>query len=169
MASLEQIEKVRSYCFNPSQTLLPDAVVVANIDKWLGVYPNPAQEGVALYNATIDCLYYLVYTDPEAPTSKDGYKRTEKVGQVQVSVETTGEYISKWQNILNGYLNGDLYIPGQPSTIGKTVIIGGVDRSEIDRVNFNRNSVNGLGCFGVDRCKRVVGPFDPFNPYQRRR
>lgn len=169
MATQEQIDKVRSYCFNPSTTLLPDSVIAANIDKWTGVYPAPEQEGVVLYNATIDCLYYLIYTDPDAPTSKDGYKRMEKVGQVQVSIETTGEYISKWQNILNGYLNGDLTIPGQPSKIGRTVIIGGVSRTEIDRVNNTLDSVNGLKCFGVDRNRRPINPFDPFNPYGRNR
>lgn len=168
MATQEQIDKVRIYCFNPSPMLLPDAVIAANIDKWTAIYPDPLQEGVVLYNATIDCLYYLIYTDPDAPTSKSGYKRTEKVGQVQVSVESTGEYISRWQNILNGYLNGDLTLPGQPSRIGKTVIIGGVDRKEIDRVNNDRNSVNGLGCFGIDRNRRPVNPFDPFNPWSRR-
>jgi len=168
MATQEQIDKVRIYCFNPSPVLLPDAVIAANIDKWLAIYPDPIQEGVVLYNATIDCLYYLIYTDPDAPTSKSGYKRTEKVGQVQVSVESTGEYVSRWQNILNGYLNGDLTLPGQPSKVGKTVIIGGVDRREIDRVNSDRNSVNGLGCFGIDRNRKPVNPFDPFNPWSRR-
>lgn len=169
MASLEQIAKVRSYCFNPPEELLPDTVIAANIDKWLAIYPDPKQEGVALYNATIDCLYYLIYTDPNQPTGSTGYKRTEKVGQVQVSVESTGEYISKWQKILQGYLNGDIKIPGQPNNIGKSVIIGGVDRGEINRVNSDRNNVNGLGCFGVDRDRRPVGVFDPFNPYRRYR
>lgn len=168
MATLEQITKVRIYCYNPPEELLPDLVIATNIDKWEAIYPNPNQEGIVLYNATIDCLYYLVFTDPNSAAGSSGSKRTEKVGQVSVSVEFTGEYISRWQKILDGYLNGDITIPGY-SKIGRNVIIGGVERDEIERVNRNPNSVNGLGCFGVDRCKPRRRVVDPYNPYWRRR
>lgn len=173
MATQEQINKVRLYCYNATEGLLPDAIIAANIDKWLAIYPSPEQEGIALYNATIDCLYYLIYTDPNAPSGSSGYSRTEKVGQVSVSVQYSGEYISPWQKILDGYLNGDLVVPGAVKNVTGKVIIGGVDAGEINRVNLQRNSVNGLGCMqGVDKkqaTKRTLDYLNPyFNPYRRR-
>lgn len=161
MATQDQINLVRSYCYYPSETILPDEIIAAQIDKWLAVYPLPIQEPYALYNATLDCLRYLVYTDPLWQGGTQGSSRTEKVGQVSVTQETTGEYVSRWQMILDDYLDGRLVIPGGPSKLGKGVIIGGVSANEINRVNSNFDGVNGLGCFGVDR-KAARKPFNPF-------
>ena len=82
------------------------------------------------------------------------------MGQVQVTTETTGEYVSKWKRILDGYLSGDLRFPGIRSPKGKSVIIGGVDQREIDRVNANPYSVNGLLRDGRDRFKIIRGEFE---------
>lgn len=161
MATQEQIDKVRAYCYYPSETLISDEVIAAQIDKWLAVYPKPAQEPIALYNATLDCLRYLIYTDPLWQGGSQGSSRTEKVGQVQVTQETTGEYVSRWEKILNDYLDGLISIPGGPRILGKGVIIGGVSANEINRVNCNLDGVNGLGCFGVDR-KAARRPINPF-------
>lgn len=168
MATPEQILKVRSYCFYPTEEELPDAIIAANIDKWTAIYPDPRQEPVVLYNATIDCLYYLIYTDPNGGGGTAGSTRREKVGQVEVEVGYTADYVSKWQKILDGYLNGDLWIPGTTRPIAKGVIIGGVERCEVDRVKNDPNSVNGLWGFGVDN-RRPRGTFvDPYNPWRRR-
>lgn len=157
MATPEQIEQVRAYAYFPSQAQLPDLVIANKIDEWLQVYPQ--NEPMALYKALISALQYLIYTDPnlEAGSGTGGNSRTEQVGQVQVTVETSGEYISKWQRILDGYLSGDLRFPGVRSPKGKTVIIGGVDQREIDRVNANPYSVNGLMRDGKDRFKITKG------------
>ncbi len=168
MATQEQIDKVRAYCFYPSEQLISDAVIEAQIDKWLAIYPKPEQEGIALYNATLDSLRYLIYTDPFWQTGSQGSSRTEKVGQVQVTQENTGEYISRWQKILDDYLDGLIKIPGTVSVIGKGVIIGGVKASEINRVNSNLDGVNGLGCFGVDR-KSAENKLYLRNPFLRRK
>lgn len=163
MATQEQIDLVRGYCFYPTEAELPDNIIAAQIDKWLAVYPQPDQYAIAMYNATLDCLRYLVYTDPNWSGGSLGSSRMEKVGQVQVTQETTGEYVSRWQKILDDYLNGYLTIPGAPTKLGKGVIIGGVSAKEINRVNCDYDSVNGLGCFGVDRkqAERFPNPFSP--------
>lgn len=160
MATQQQIEQVRAYAYFPSQTQLPDLVIANKIDEWLQVYPH--NEPMALYKAFISSLQYLIYTDPNiaAGTCIGGNSRTEQVGQVQVTVETSGEYISKWQRILDGYLSGDLRFPGIRSPKGKSVIIGGVDRREIHRVNANPYSVNGLLRDGRDRFKIISGEFE---------
>ncbi|MFM8097963.1 hypothetical protein PU656_18700 [Klebsiella pneumoniae] len=159
MATIEQIEKVRAYAYFPSQAQLPDSVIASKIDMWADVHGDTPQ---TLYNALLDCLRYLVYTDPNiaAGTGTGGNSRTEQVGQVQVTTETTGEYVSKWKRILDGYLSGDLRFPGIRSPKGKNVIIGGVDRREIDRVNANPYSVNGLLRDGRDRFKIIRGEFE---------
>lgn len=168
MATQEQIDKVRSYCFYPTEEELPDDIIAANIDKWLAVYPNPEQEGIVLYNATIDCLNYLIFTDPNNSGSSGGYNRREKVGQVEVEVGYSEGYISKWQKILDGYLDGSLWIPGTTRPLAKGVIIGGVERNEVNRVNFDLNGVDGLHGFGVDN-KRICGRrVDPYSPWRRR-
>lgn len=168
MATQEQIDKVRSYCFYPTEQELPDTIIAANIDKWLAIYPNPAQEGVVLYNATVDCLNYLIFNDPNNAGGTSGSSRREKVGQVEVEVSYTEGYVSKWQKILDGYLNGYLWIPGTGRPLAKGVIIGGVDRCEVNRVNRDPNGVDGLWGFGLDNkpCSRRI--VDPYNPWRRR-
>ncbi|MDU4288645.1 hypothetical protein [Mixta calida] len=140
MATQQQIEQIRAYAYFPSQTQLPDLVIARKIDEWLQIYPQ--NEPMALYKALISSLQCLIYTDPnlEAGSGTGGNSRTEQVGQVQVTTETTGEYISKYQHILDGYLQGDLRFPGIKSPKGLGVIIGGVDQREIDRVNTNSTS-----------------------------
>lgn len=159
MATQQQIEKVRAYAYFPSQIQLPDKIISDKIDQWATVHGDTPQ---TLYKALLDCLRYLVYTDPNiaAGTGTGGNSRTEQVGQVQVTTETTGEYVSKWKRILDGYLSGDLRFPGIRSPKGKNVIIGGVDRREIDRVNANPYSVNGLLRDGRDRFKIIRGEFE---------
>lgn len=141
MATQKQIEQIRAYCYFPSQEQLPDSVIDSKIDQWATVYGDTPQ---TLYNALLDCLRYLIYSDADYAAGSAGNKRTESVGNVSVSVESTGEYISKYQRILDGYLQGDLRFPGIKSPKGRGVIIGGVDRREIERVNANPNSVDGL-------------------------
>lgn len=159
MATQQQIEQIRAYAYFPSQTQLPDSVIASKIDMWADVHGDTPQ---TLYKALLDCLRYLVYTDPNiaAGTGTGGNSRTEQVGQVQVTTETTGEYLSKWKRILDSYLSGDLRFPGIRSPKGKSVIIGGVDRREIERVNANPYSVNGLLRDGRDRFKIIRGEFE---------
>jgi len=156
IANQQQIEQIRAYAYFPSNEQLPESVIASKIAMWADIHGDAPQ---TLYKALLDCLRYLVYTDPNiaAGTGTGGNSRTEQVGQVQVTVETSGEYISKWQRILAGYLSGDLRFPGVRSQKGKSVIIGGVDQREIDRVNANPYSVNGLMRDGKDRFKIIKG------------
>lgn len=154
MASQEQIEQIRAYCYFPSQAQLPDSVIASKIEQWAEVHGNTPQ---TLYNALLDCLRYLIYTDANYTPGSAGSKRTENVGNVSVSVESTGEYISKYQRILDGYLSGDLRFPGIKSPKGRGVIVGGVDQREIDRVNANPYSVDGLLKNSGNRFKLIRG------------
>jgi len=150
MASQAQINQVRAYAYFPSQEQLPDSVINSKIDQWAAVHGNRPQ---TLYNALLDCLRYLIYTDANYTPGSAGSKRTENVGNVSVSVESTGEYISKYQRILDDYLSGNLRFPGIRSPKGRGVIVGGVDQREIDRVKANPYSVNGLLNEGRKRFK----------------
>lgn len=167
MATQEQIDLVRRHCFYPSQAELPDQIISDYIDDWLALYPEPEKYVYAMYNATLDCLRYLVYTDPNYSSGSLGSMRKEEVGQVKVTAETTGEYISRWKRILDDYLDGKLLYPGLKSVLGKGVIIGGVSQREIERVVSDPDNVDGLGCFGIDKKSarrfpsvfgKIVGP-----------
>lgn len=154
MATQEQIDAVRLYCFNPSQTELPDEVIGAQIDKWLAIYPLPKDIGIVMFNATIDCLWYLVLTDPNASGGTGGSSVREKIGQVEKELGYTGEYVSRWKKLLDGYLDGSLTIPGYRRATSH-VIIGGVERCKIDAIKYNPNSVDGLKGLGVDTRKCI--------------
>ena len=154
MASQEQIEQIRAYCYFPSQAQLPDNIISDKIDQWAAVHGNTPK---TLYNALLDCLRYLIYTDADYAAGSAGNKRTESVGNVSVSVESTGEYISKYQRILDGYLQGDLRFPGIKSPKGRGVIVGGVNRCEIERVKDNPFSVDGLLKNNGNRFKLIRG------------
>lgn len=154
-----EINLIRAYCYkpsaNPSVDLLPDDVIAGYLEQWAAVYPyNELQR---LYRALISSLQYLVYTDPNltAGSGSGGSSRTEKIGQVQVTQATTGEYVSRWQKILDDYLDGT--IPFSGITVkGKGVISGGVSLKEINRVKANPDNVLGLFEFkdggGVKKC-----------------
>jgi hypothetical protein len=143
MATQQQIDKVRAYAFYPTQQKVSDAIIEANIEKWEAVISPDVvnREGIILYNATLDTLRYLVYTDP---SESAGYRLREKVNKVEREVETQSNYVGKWEKILEDYLNGTLIIP-EYSVSGKKVFVGGVSAEEINRVNNDIDSVNGLG------------------------
>ncbi|WNL63497.1 hypothetical protein [Citrobacter phage Tr1] len=154
---------IRILVFNPTQEQLPDAMLEQIIQTWIDILgDDDSNKCAVLWNSLISVLEYLWNTDMLKHGSQTGgaLSRKEKVGEVQVEVVySTGqtEYQSPWENIYNGYLNGSMIIPGCTAGRGATskVLIGGVDAREIERVNSNPNSVNGLGgVASVDRNTR---------------
>lgn len=146
----EQIDLVRLYCHNPTQEELPDAIIEIQLMRWLSLYPLPSQEPIAMYNATLDCIRWLIFQDLKQ--FQAGVKREERVGEVYVKNETTDEWTSPWQWLLDQYENGYLTIPGF-NVVNSHVIIGGVVRTEVNRVRNDRESIDGRqhglwGCCG---------------------
>ncbi len=173
------VPMIRILVFNPSQETLPAAMIEQIIQTWIDVLGNDdANKCAVLWNSLISVLEYLWNTDVLNHNTQTGgaLSRKEKVGEVQVEVTFgTGqtEYISPWENIYKGYLDGDMMIPGCTSGRGVTskVLVGGVDAREIDRVNSDPNSVNGLGGVGsVDRHTRNIKYARNYGPigYYRR-
>ena len=170
---------IRILVFSPSQEVLPDEVLIPIIQTWIDVIGNDDSNKCAvLWNSLISVLEYLWNTDMLNNNSQSGgaLSRKEKVGEVQVEVVFSNgqtEYQSPWENIYNGYINGDLMIPGCAVGRGATskVLIGGVSATEIERVNSNPDSVNGLGgVASVDRNTRNVNYLRNHGPigYYRR-
>lgn len=165
MATPDQILKVRMYCYYPTPEELPDLIIEANIDKWLSLYPKPSDEPVALYNATLDCLRYLIFKESQKGFTS-GMMRSERVGQVSVDMEVSEGYVSPWKKLLDDYLSGNIAIPGFKVAFAP-VIIGGVSKQEIWRVSSNPDSNNGLGRHkGID--KKSLDTINPY-PYRWRR
>jgi len=179
LIATELAPMVRILVYNPSQETLPDEVLIQIIQTWIDIIGNADSNKCAvLWNSLISVLEYLWNTDVLNNNSQSGgaMSRREKMGEVEVEVKFSNgqvEYKSPWEDIYNNYLNGLMVIPGCTAGRGATsrVLIGGVDAREIDRVNSDPNSVNGLGnVASVDRKTRNVNYLRNYGPvsYYRR-
>ena len=180
LIAAELVPKIRILVYNPSQEVLPDAVIEEIIQTWIDIIGDDDKNLCAvLWNSLISVLEYLWNTDILNHNDQTGgaLSRREKVGEVEVQVTFSNgqtEYHSPWEDIYNGYLNGDMMIPGCSGYRGATskVLIGGVDAREICRVNSDPNSVNGLGeVASVDRRTsnvRYLGNYGPLSYYRKR-
>lgn len=159
------VTRLRLLAFNPSTDLISEDEIQSIIQGWIDIYGDDDKNLCkVLWSSLLSLLQFLWNTDIIAHNEATGgaTARTEKVGQVQVTVqygESSSDYSSPWEDIYNRYLNGELQIPSCPTMVGAAskVLIGGVSQREIDRVNSNPDSANGLGNVGsVDRCNRNV-------------
>lgn len=164
---------IRILVFNPSQETLPDDVLLQIIQTWIDIIgSDDSNKCAVLWNSLISVLEYLWNTDVLNNNNQSGgaLSRKEKVGEVQVEVVFSNgqsEYHSPWEDIYNGYINGNMMIPGCSAYRGATskVLVGGVDAREIERVNSDPNSVNGLGgVASVDRNTRNVNYLRNYGP-----
>ncbi|XKX17556.1 hypothetical protein MVUOKPPV_CDS0159 [Klebsiella phage phi1_175008] len=173
LVAADLVPMIRILVFNPSQEVLPDEIVEQIIQTWIDIIGNnDSNKCAVLWNSLISVLEYLWNTDVLNHNDQTGgaISRKEKVGEIQVEVVFSNgqsEYHSPWEDIYNGYLNGDMMIPGCASGRGVTskILVGGVDAREIERVNSDPNSVNGLGgVASVDRNTRNINYLRNYGP-----
>ena len=173
LVAADLVPMIRILVFNPSQEVLADETVEQIIQTWIDIIGNDNSNKCAvLWNSLISVLEYLWNTDLLNHNDQTGgaISRKEKVGEIQVEVVFSNgqsEYHSPWEDIYNGYLNGDMMIPGCASGRGVTskILVGGVDAREIERVNSDPNSVNGLGgVASVDRNTRNINYLRNYGP-----
>lgn len=173
LVAADLVPMIRILVFNPSQEVLPDEIVEQIIQTWIDIIGNnDSNKCAVLWNSLISVLEYLWNTDLLNHNNQTGgaLSRKEKVGEIQVEVVFSNgqsEYHSPWEDIYNGYLNGDMMIPGCASGRGVTskILVGGVDAREIERVNSDPNSVNGLGgVASVDRNTRNINYLRNYGP-----
>lgn len=173
LVAADLVPMIRILVFNPSQEVLADEIVEQIIQTWIDIIGNnDSNKCAVLWNSLISVLEYLWNTDVLNHNDQTGgaISRKEKVGEIQVEVVFSNgqsEYHSPWEDIYNGYLNGDMMIPGCASGRGVTskILIGGVDAREIERVNSDPNSVNGLGgVASVDRNTRNINYLRNYGP-----
>lgn len=173
LVAADLVPMIRILVFNPSQEVLPDELVEQIIQTWIDIIGNnDSNKCAVLWNSLISVLEYLWNTDLLNHNDQTGgaISRKEKVGEIQVEVVFSNgqsEYHSPWEDIYNGYLNGDMMIPGCASGRGVTskILVGGVDAREIERVNSDPNSVNGLGgVASVDRNTRNINYLRNYGP-----
>ena len=173
LVAADLVPMIRILVFNPSQEVLPDEIVEQIIQTWIDIIGNnDSNKCAVLWNSLISVLEYLWNTDLLNHNDRTGgaISRKEKVGEIQVEVVFSNgqsEYHSPWEDIYNGYLNGDMMIPGCASGRGVTskILVGGVDAREIERVNSDPNSVNGLGgVASVDRNTRNINYLRNYGP-----
>lgn len=173
LVAADLVPMIHILVFNPSQEVLPDEIVEQIIQTWIDIVGNnDSNKCAVLWNSLISVLEYLWNTDLLNHNDQTGgaISRKEKVGEIQVEVVFSNgqsEYHSPWEDIYNGYLNGDMMIPGCASGRGVTskILVGGVDAREIERVNSDPNSVNGLGgVASVDRNTRNINYLRNYGP-----
>lgn len=173
LVAADLVPMIRILVFNPSQEVLPNEIVEQIIQTWIDIIGNnDSNKCAVLWNSLISVLEYLWNTDLLNHNDQTGgaISRKEKVGEIQVEVVFSNgqsEYHSPWEDIYNGYLNGDMMIPGCASGRGVTskILVGGVDAREIERVNSDPNSVNGLGgVASVDRNTRNINYLRNYGP-----
>lgn len=161
----ELVPIIRRLVYNPTQEEISDAEIEQIIQGWIDVIGDKDSDKCAvLWNSLISVLQYLWNKDILDHNHETGgvLSRKEQAGQVRVEVvygNGQTEYHSPWEDIYNGYLDGGLMIPGCAAGRGITskILIGGVDQREIDRVNSDPNSVNGLGgVASIDRNSRNI-------------
>ncbi|HCJ8179813.1 TPA: hypothetical protein NV830_001146 [Escherichia coli] len=171
--AVELAPLIRILVYNPSQEVLPDAMLIQIIQTWIDIIGNEDKDKCAvLWNSLISVLEYLWNNDVLNNSTQTGgaMSRREKMGEVEVEVKfNNGQvtYKSPWEDIYHNYLNGLMVIPGCTAGRGATskVLIGGVDAREIDRVNSDPNSVNGLGnVASVDRNTRNINYLRNYGP-----
>lgn len=158
------VSRLRMLCYNPSQDLISDDQIQTIVQMWIDELGSDDKDKCSvLWNSLASILEYLWNTDVLNHYEETGgaTQRLERVGEVTVSVrygDDPNEYTSPWETIYNNYLNGDLQIPGcARNGAASKVLIGGVSKSEIDRINRNPDSVNGLGgVASVDRHTRNI-------------
>lgn len=164
LVASDLVPKLRMYCYNPSQDLISDEQMTTLVQGWIDILGNDNKDLCSvLWNSLASILEYLWNTDTLNHNEITGgaTQRLERVGEVQVNVrygDSPNEYTSPWEDIYNNYLNGVLQIPGcARNGIADKVMIGGVSKKEINRVNHNPDSVNGLGgVSSVDRHTRNI-------------
>ena len=173
LVAADLVPMIRILVFNPSQEVLADETVEQVIQTWIDIIGNDNSNKCAvLWNSLISVLEYLWNTDLLNHNDQTGgaLSRKEKVGEIQVEVVFSNgqsEYHSPSALSYNGYLNGDMMIPGCTSGRGVTskILVGGVDAREIERVNSDPNSVNGLGgVASVDRNTRNINYLRNYGP-----
>lgn len=176
LVASELVARIRLLAYNPTQDMISDNTILQIIESWIDIFGDDDKNKCkVLWNSLISVLEYLWNTDLIKQGTEVGSMagRTEKVGEVQVSVTYTPNtyYTSPWEDIYKSYLNGDFKIPGCSGVNGASdkVLVGGVNACEIERVNSNPVSVNGLGSVAsVDRrskntdWNRRRNPFYPF-------
>ena len=164
ISASDLVTRLRMLCYNPSQDLISDEYMENLIQTWIDILGNQDKDLCSvLWNSLASILEYLWNTDVINHNGITGgaTQRLERVGEVQVNVrygDDPNEYVSPWETIYNNYLNGDLQIPGCASGgAASKILIGGVSKKEIDRINRNIDSVNGLGgVSSVDRKTRNI-------------
>ncbi|CAI2504456.1 Uncharacterised protein [Serratia ficaria] len=149
------IAQVRLLAFNPTEEQISDEQIGEIIQGWIDIIGDDDKNRCQiLYNSLMSVLQWLWNRDiiDQGGESGGSTGRREKVGEVEVQTtySSTSVHHSPWEDIYNRYLNGDLTIPGCGDMSGtrgiiSKVIHGGVDACEIDRVNSDPRSVNGLG------------------------
>lgn len=164
LVASDLVTRLRMLCYNPSQDLISDEYMEQLIQTWIDILGSDDKDlCTVLWNSLASILEYLWNTDVLAHMEETGgaTQRMERVGEVTVNVrygESPDDYVSPWETIYNNYLNGELQIPGcARNGASSKVLIGGVNQQEINRINRNPNSVNGLGgVASIDRHHRNI-------------
>lgn len=139
MTQQERIDYIRLRLGNISPVILPDSTILAFLTVRESQYTD---EPTILYYTIIDCVNYLIAYYTNQGNSSRIY---EQEGGVTVDIQGV-DYVSSWKDWLEAFIR-DPQLDGFTSS-QHSVIVGGVRKTEYDRVASNTDSKNGGYCVG---------------------
>lgn len=142
MTHEERLVYIRVILGSPDTTTLPEQTLDLFLTRWevyFDVDNNPEKEPYVLWNTCVSCLQWLLASS----TSKGeiSTSRSEKVGDVSVSVGGGVSQLQAWKDLLDYIYNDPSYVsPELTGGLDNLVIIGGVRQDRFEDVIYDANS-----------------------------
>jgi hypothetical protein len=163
MTHQERIDYIRIILGDISTTLLPDATISLFLTRWenyFDVANKPETEPLVLWNATADCLRYLI--SKSVSSGNIGTERTEEIGQEQITVKGASQ-IDAWKDLLQYILDNPDFVDPTLGGLDNLIIIGGVRQDRYDEV---KDDLNGRGPFSeeglIPATEQEISPVNSF-------
>jgi len=151
MTNEEMIAYIRLVLGDLSTATISDTTINFFITKWSNYYNYPTDESKefwVIYKTCLDCLNWLIVKTGTTSESSSAQRRREKRGNEEIEVE-----FSSSSSVVQGYKDLLAFLESNPEYIdpslgfkGQALIVGGVSKTEVERVKNNPDSVyNTLG------------------------
>ena len=137
----EEIVNLLYLMLGLTESDIPREVVALYVAQFVSIYPD--NECLVLYNSSVAIYNWLIRKSGADAVSG---KRREKKGQREIEVQDSDKS-SSWKNALDTFLKSPWEVFPQcraelSATACSNIIIGGVSKSEVNRVKTYSDSLN---------------------------
>lgn len=155
------VRDVRIYLGGVPESKLPETVII----HWGDFYDNPCyyenNYPYILWKTTLSCLDYLRAEKATSESSAAKSSRTEKVGDVQITISedsssesaTAISYDDLYEDYLNNPWKFGIKLPDKASY----VLINGVDQQEVEEYRTNQNTTSIYNPLSVTQFPKTTG------------